>query len=444
MNKRRILIADDSPAETEHIRKIVETLAGVEVVVVEDGATAVSECKRSRIDLVLCDFEMPGLNGLQVVRLLRSSWSRLELPLLMLTVRDDVQTKVLSLKQGANDYVTKPAEPEELLARVQGQLDLKAAVEANIAARVRMLEGRKLATIGRLAAGLAHDLNTPAQFTADNLVFLQKAVKHSCELLGRTREQLMARPAGEGSLADEFLAFWQSKRVGYLVEEAPKALDEALNGIMRMAKTVRELKEFAGGPDASWAPADLNRALENTVAVSRQAWSLYAEITLELDRSLPAIACDVTALKQAFFDILMAVVERAPRQERSPRVAAGTASRAAVAVAGVTQHITISSRRFTEGVEISFRDSGPALPAELSLALRSDSAGAEQLELLDAHGLGMAYSVIAGQHQGQLSDESPAGQGATLTIRLREGMPNPRHRQAMPSHSLPASSSRRS
>ena len=142
MGTRKILIADDSPVEADHIRGALEALRGTEAHVVEDGATAVSECKRVRYDLVLCDFEMPGLNGLQVVRLLRSSWSRLELPILMLTVRDDVQTKVLSLRQGANDYVTKPVEPEELLARVQGQLDLKAAVEASIEARVRELEGR--------------------------------------------------------------------------------------------------------------------------------------------------------------------------------------------------------------------------------------------------------------------------------------------------------------
>jgi DNA-binding response OmpR family regulator len=201
MGTRRILIADDSPIETEHIRKSLEGMRGTEVVCVEDGATALSECKRARYDLVLCDFEMPGLNGLQVVRLLRSSWSRLELPVLMLTVRDDVQTKVLSLRQGANDYVTKPVEPEELLARVQGQLDLKSAVEANIEARVRMLEERKLATIGRLAAGLAHDLNTPAQFTADNLVFLQKAVAGSAQLLERTRDYLVSRPAADAGVA---------------------------------------------------------------------------------------------------------------------------------------------------------------------------------------------------------------------------------------------------
>src|SRR6185436_3436600 len=119
----------------------------------------------------------------------------------------------LSLRQGANDYVTKPVEPEELLARVQGQLDLKAAVEASIEARVRMLEVRKLATIGRLAAGLAHDLNTPAQFTADNLVFLQKAVSSSAELLARTRDWLVERPAGDSSFADTFMQFWQQKRV---------------------------------------------------------------------------------------------------------------------------------------------------------------------------------------------------------------------------------------
>src|SRR5216110_748057 len=106
---------------------------------------------------------MPGLNGLQVVRLLRGTWSRLELPILVLTVHDDLHTKVLSLRQGASDYVTKPIQAEELRARVQAHLDLRTAVDENIKARLQILEGRKLETIGRLAAGLAHELNTPAQ-----------------------------------------------------------------------------------------------------------------------------------------------------------------------------------------------------------------------------------------------------------------------------------------
>lgn len=438
MGTRKILIADDSPVEADHIRGALESLRGADVQVVEDGATAVSECKRARYDLVLCDFEMPGLNGLQVVRLLRSSWSRLELPILMLTVRDDVQTKVLSLRQGANDYVTKPVEPEELLARVQGQLDLKAAVEANIEARVRMLEGRKLATIGRMAAGLAHDLNTPAQFTADNLVFLQKAVAGSSQLLERVRDYLVSRPASDAAFADEFLGVWQQKRVGYLIGEAPKALEEALNGIMRMARTVRDLKEFAGLPGANWGPADVNRALENTVAVSRHMWSGAAEVSLELDRGLPLLGCDVTALKQAFFDILMAAIERAPKPGPAarPRVA-----RAAVAPVGNQLRITIRTRRVEGGIEISFRDNGPSLPVELQQLLRGSDSTPELLELLDRHGLGMAHSVVAVQHQGALIDES-GGQGATLVVRLREDLQMPRAKEPQEAPAASAASRR--
>jgi signal transduction histidine kinase len=381
---------------------------------------------------------MPGLNGLQVVRLLRSSWSRLELPILMLTVRDDVQTKVLSLRQGANDYVTKPVEPEELLARVQGQLELKGAVEANIEARVRMLEGRKLATIGRLAAGLAHDLNTPAQFTADNLVFLQKAVAGSSQLLERVREYLVSRPAADATFADEFLAFWQQKRVGYLIGEAPKALEEALNGIMRMARTVRDLKEFAGVPGPNWGPADINRALENTVAVSRQMWSSVAEVSLELDRGLPLVSCDVTALKQAFFDIVMAAVERAPKAVSAGRA---RAPRGAPPPVSHQLPITICTRRIEDGIEISFRDNGPSLPAELQQLLRDRDSTPELLELLDRHGLGMAHSVIAVQHQGRMIGESAVGQGATLVVRLREDLQTPRARE--PQDARPASGASR-
>jgi DNA-binding response OmpR family regulator len=433
MGTRKILVADDSPVEADHIRGALEALRGTDVHVVEDGATVVRECKRTRYDLVLCDFEMPGLNGLQVVRLLRSSWSRLELPILMLTVRDDVQTKVLSLRQGANDYVTKPVEPEELLARVQGQLDLKAAVEANIEARVRMLEGRKLATIGRLAAGLAHDLNTPAQFTADNLVFLQKAVAASAQLLERARDYLVSRPAGDAGFADEFLGTWQQKRVGYLIGEAPKALEEALNGIMRMARTVRDLKEFAGLPGSNWGPADINRALENTVAVSRQMWSSVADVSLELDRSLPLVGCDVTALKQAFFDILMTAVERAPK----PALPARARPARGAAQGGNQLQITIRSRRVEDGIEIAFRDNGPSLPSELQQALRDSEVTPELLELLDEQGLGMAHSVVAVQHQGRLIEDSAPGQGATVVVRLREDLQSPR---AKDSHDAPPAS----
>jgi DNA-binding response OmpR family regulator len=400
MRTHKILIADDSSVEAAHIQRSLDGLPGAQVTVVEDGAAALRTAKHIRFDLVLCDYEMPGLNGLQVVRFLRSTWSRLELPILMLTVRDDVQTKVLSLRQGANDYVTKPVEPEELLARVQGQLELKNAVEENIKARLRILEGRKLETIGRLAAGVAHELNTPAQFTADNLVFLQKAFSGTSELLELTREVLSAPPLSEQPWADQFLDFWKQKHLSYLLAEAPKALEESLNGVMRMARIVRDLKEFAGTPENGWALGDLNRAIENTCAVSRQLWSSVAVVRLQLEPELPQIPCDIAALKQAFFNILMTLVEAA--EERSPPPRA-------------TVQIEISSRRAPTGIEIELGSDGPGIEvrADMFDPLTASEPGGGA-----SHGLAVAFAAVVGQHGGQLTCESAGGRGTKFLLRL--------------------------
>lgn len=407
MRTHKILIADDSSIEAAHIQRALDGLPGAQVTVVEDGAAAVRAAKHIRFDLVLCDYEMPGLNGLQVVRFLRSTWSRLELPILMLTVRDDVQTKVLSLRQGANDYVTKPVEPEELLARVQGQLDLKTAVEENIKARMRILEGRKLETIGRLAAGLAHELNTPAQFTADNVVFLQKAFSGTSELLQLTREMLSVPPLSEQPWVDEFLEFWKQRHLTYLLAEAPKALEEAHNGVMRMARIVRDLKEFAGMPEDSWGLGDLNRALENTVAVSRQLWSSVAVVRLQLDPELPQIPCDIAALKQAFFNLLITLVEAAQSCSASPRT---------------TVQIDISSRCTPTGIEIELEDDGPGIVPRADmfdpLTASEPGTGAD-------HALAVAFAAVVGQHGGQLTCDSAPGRGTTFLLRLPGALLNP-------------------
>jgi two-component system, NtrC family, sensor kinase len=411
----KILIADDSSIEAERIAATLAKLPGVSTTVVEDGASAVREAKHTRYDLLLVDYEMPSLNGLQVVRLLRGTWSRLELPILMLTVHDDVQTKVQSLRQGANDYVTKPVEPEELLARVQAHLDLRTAVEENIKARMQILEGRKLETIGRLSAGLAHELNTPAQFTADNLAFLQKVQTCSTELLEKTRLDVARLEHDAHPWALEFLESWKQKQMSYLLGEAPKALDESLSGVMRMVRIVRELKEFAGEADKDWGTADVNRALENTGYVSRQLWSSVAQVTFRLDSKLPHVTCDVTALKQAFFNILMTLVESVEPGGSVPRQLA---------------QIEIETRQGDE-IEVHFRGRGPgfrAIPAGMA-----DSLG--NLNALGGggdHQLALAHSVVVGQHHGALAFESEPGQHVAFVVRLPELQPSAAHPKLVP------------
>lgn len=407
----RILIADDSNIEAERVKAALAALPGALLTVVEDGAAAVREAKNTRFDLLLVDYEMPSLNGLQVVRLLRGTWSRLELPILMLTVRDDVQTKVHSLSQGANDYVTKPVQPEELLARVRAHLDLKLAVEENLAARMQILEGRKLETIGRLAGGLAHELNTPAQFTADNVVFLQKVLGASVELLERTRTEVARLDPEVFPWANEFLEFWRKRQLSYLLGEAPKALDESLSGVLRMSRIVKELKEFAGVPDKAWGLADLNRALENTAYVSRQLWTSVASVSFRLDATLPRVICDVTALKQAFFNILMALVESVERTSALPRPLA---------------LIEIETVQSEAGIEVLFHGKGGRFAASAP-ALVEGLGSAEAQEVVSDHKLALAHSIVVRQHNGQLGLRQTPERDITFWVRLPELEPSAAH-----------------
>ena len=104
---------------------------------------------------------------MQLLRVLRSTWSRFELPILMLTSNSATETKVLAFQHGANDYVTKPVEPAELRARVIGQLDLHRAITENLEARVQLVEARKYQAVGRLAAGVSTADGAPASKGAE-------------------------------------------------------------------------------------------------------------------------------------------------------------------------------------------------------------------------------------------------------------------------------------
>lgn len=409
MRTHKILVADDSNIEAEHIRQILGALGRAEVTVVEDGAQAVSASKNTRFDIVLCDYEMPGLNGLQVVRVLRSTWSRLELPILMLTVRDDVHTKVASFRHGANDYVTKPLQAEELLARVQAHLDLKVAVEENIRGRMQILEARKLETLGRLSAGVAHELNTPAQFTADNVLFLQKVFAGTSELLGLVQSRVAGLCPAEHPWVEEIREIWQRRHLSFLLAEAPKALDESINGVMRMARIVRDLRDFAGVSDAAWGLADVNRGIENTVAVSRQSWSSSAQVTLSLAPTLAQISCDIAALKQAFYNMLVAAVELAQGKSPPPRPMV---------------LLTIRSAVTTDGVEVRFHAEGDGAPDVLPAGLASVLEGSDPTVMSDWQGIAIARSVAL-RHRGTLRCESRRGEWIDFILLVPEGQPGP-------------------
>jgi two-component system NtrC family sensor kinase len=281
---------------------------------------------------------------------------------------------------------------------------------------MQILEGLKLETIGRLAGGLAHELNSPAQFTADNVVFLQKVLTASTELLEQTRTEIARLDGTEHGWANEFLEFWKKRQLSYLLGEAPKALDESLSGVMRMSRIVKELKEFAGVPDKAWGLADLNRAIENTAYVSRQLWSNVASVSFRLDAALPRVICDVTALKQAFFNILMTLVESIERTAAVPRQLV---------------QIEIETSQVEQGIAIRFHARGGSFSSAI-LGLCEGLGTLDVLGVASDHKLALANSIVVRQHHGDLALTQVSTGELTFVVQLPELQPSAAHPKLIP------------
>jgi signal transduction histidine kinase len=396
--RQSVLVAEDSKVIRAKLASILETLEGVELRVAADGLEALALARERKPDLLLTDNEMPGLTGIQLVRVLRNTWSRLELPILMLTANSATETKVQAFRYGANDYVTKPVEAAELRARVRGQLDLKLAVQESLEARLQLLEARKYQAVGRLAAGMAHELNNPAQFTASNLTYLAKSFTKVRGILLSTLDWARTEQS-RLPFAAQIAEQCQRAELEDILRETPLAVDEALEGIRRMAHVIRELKEFAGDPGVELSELELNQALCNVVEVSRSTWSSSVELFLQLHPEPLLVRAAPHPIKQAILNLLNNAVE-------------------AVESLGRTGSIVLASAPAAGGVEISVSDDGPGIAPELQSQIFEPFFTTKLLGQGMGQGLFVAHAIVVEQHGGRLWCESRPGSGATFRIWL--------------------------
>jgi signal transduction histidine kinase len=404
-----VLIADDSRPSREELCGTLAELGTLKVSQVENGAEVISFVEKTRPDLVLCDQNMPVLDGLQALKLLRRRWSAVELPILMLTGSQSVHDKVAAFRFGANDYVTKPAHRQELLARVQAQLALKTAMAQNLAARDRLLQASKLQTVGRLAAGLAHEINTPAQYVSDNLHFLQRAVTNLQAVLTPLGEWAAGDTALGAEVAEQLRLAWRRQRLDFVLKQAPAAAAQSLQGIERIAELIGELQAFTGAAAGEERVlGNVNDAIKSAVGVSRGVWQKVAQIDLELATDLPLVACQMAELNQVFLHLVYNSVEAFQGDF-------GTPARGG--------QISVSSRAAASGVEILFADDGPGIAAGIQSQIFDPFFTTKPVGKGTGQGLAIGYDVLVSRHGGRLSCEASSSGGAAFRIWLPAAAP---------------------
>jgi signal transduction histidine kinase len=258
--------------------------------------------------------------------------------------------------------------------------------------------------VGRLASGIAHEINTPIQFVGDNTHFLQDSFGGLQTLL--TKYQELRDAADSGAVSPELLAevrdVEEASDCAYLLEEIPRALTQTLEGVTRVATIVRAMKEFAHPESKEMAAADLNRALLSTLTVARNELKYVADVETEFG-DLPLVVCNIGDLNQVFLNLLV-----------------NAAHAIAESVKGTGQKGKIRIRTVSEGstVLVTISDTGCGIPEANRTKVFDPFFTTKEVGRGTGQGLAIARSVVVERHKGTLTFESEVGKGTTFYIRL--------------------------
>ena len=528
----KILIAEDNSSDRLLLQHTLENW-GHEVVSTVNGAEALEALKGNDISLLITDWMMPVVNGVELVRQVRAAeWDRY-IYILMLTSMDAIDDIAKALETGADDFVTKPFNRVVLRARIQ-VAERVISLERDLAQRIAELEGsktraelllasmsyflievdsvdniiewdkgaedlldiprpqtmgqpfsrfdfgwdadavfriisecrhtgkgtylnnvrfthsdgkagflsinvcpisdekapgtgflllardvtehkvleeqlaqaQKLESIGQLAAGIAHEINTPIQYVGDNSRFLQESCPPLFNVLEKYGHMLDA--AKQENLTSELIAEVEASveeaDIEYLLEEIPVTLEQSLEGLGRIANIVRAMKEFShpGGKEKS--AIDINRAIENTITIARNEWKYVADVVTELDPSLPLVHCLEGEIKQVFLNLIMNGAHAIRDVLDDDSTEKG--------------RITVSTLHNGSCVEIRVSDTGTGIPKEIRHRVFDSFFTTKEVGKGTGQGLTIAYNVVVNKHDGKIDFETEPGKGTTFIIDL--------------------------
>lgn len=272
--------------------------------------------------------------------------------------------------------------------------------------RTQLLQAQKLESIGQLAAGIAHEINTPTQYIGDNVRFLQEAFSDLHRLLLSYSELLSAAESGALSkeLIQETAVAAERSDVVYLVQEIPKSIEQALEGIVRVSTLVNAMKEFSHPGMQEKVLLDLNHAIENTIAVSRNEWKYTADLETELDTSLPPVPCLPGAINQAILNLIVNAAHAISEstQQGGPRMGL----------------IKIQTRSLRGWAQIRIQDTGCGIPDAIRSRIFDPFFTTKEVGKGTGQGLAIARSIIVDKHHGSIDFETEIGKGTTFIVNL--------------------------
>lgn len=267
-------------------------------------------------------------------------------------------------------------------------------------------QAQKLESIGQLAAGIAHEINTPTQFVLSNTRFLEESFGDLSRLLDSYAELAKAAEKDDhmAGMARAVRELAEEVDLEFLAEEIPKAIAADVDGLERIAKIVSSMKAFSHPGEDDFSLTNLNTALENTLTVARNEYKYVADVELNLAPNLPPVPCLAAELNQVFLNIIVNAAQAIGEVVKEGDTARG--------------RIVISSAFDEENVTIKIRDDGPGVPQEIQSRLFDPFFTTKEPGKGTGQGLAIAYRVVVEQHHGNIWLTSEPGDGTEFVIRI--------------------------
>jgi signal transduction histidine kinase len=405
--RERILIVDDE----EDIRNMFAEFLRAQFDCVTAGSAneALERLAAESFALVISDVMMPGRNGVELLRDITSRYC--DTAVIMVSGVDRIQRVRDALSIGASDYLIKPCELDVLLMAVERALErrrlrctarrYKADIEKQnkeLALRTKELQrlqaqiihSEKMASLGQLAAGVAHELNNPAGFIYGNMDLLKEEIEGLQEVMS-AYDRLELAPA-DAQLIGEI-----KTRISYdkLVEDLQSIIADCLEGAERIREVVQNLRLFTRLDEAELKRVDLHEGIESTLRLLSQYYSSGKLAVRRYYGDLPLISCYAAQLNQVWMNVL---------------------ANAAQAISGVGE-ITITTRLDGDSAMVAISDSGCGIPTELLQRVFDPFFTTKPVGEGTGLGLSISYGIIE-RHGGTIDVESTVGSGTTFTIRI--------------------------
>ncbi|WYL95048.1 MAG: response regulator [Gloeotrichia echinulata IR180] len=446
-----ILIVDDTPTNLDVLSEAL-TEANFEVAVATSGENAIRQIEYDPPDLILLDVMMPGINGFETCRRLKTNPTTRDIPIVFMTALNDTVDKVKGLSLGAVDYITKPFQQAEVLARIQIHLQLRnmrvalekqnlllkqeiaeriaaqaalqkltqelevrvaertkelsQALHAVEQAQVKLVHGEKLATLGQLVAGVAHEINNPVNFIYANIPHASNYIQELLEFMQLYQTQFpYSTPAIEEKSREIDLEF--------LSEDLPRVLSSMEVGCKRISEIVQSLRNFSRYDEAELKFVDIHEGIESTLTIlGHRLKTKLKHPPIEIIKeygNLPPVECYAGKINQVFMNILTnaidALEEAMEVYHLSPTI--------------LYPKIWIYTELMgSERVAIRIADNGLGISEEVQKRLFDPFFTTKPAGKGTGLGMSISYQIVTEQHGGLLWCISSPGKGAEFLIEI--------------------------